>query len=139
MAKHIIHIIGTFLIFAAIVNGDLNFNGQCTARDYCCHGGTDSNWTTAGIDAHASCVIEGVKLVETDADPSLVVESDCPAGFGFVSNNGYPAPALCANGKENYASVKSCATSNSCSSVNDVCGLPSSVCTAAQTQKPFSR
>ena len=122
MAKHIIHIIGTFLIFAAIING---INGQCTVRDFCCHGGTDSNWTkpaAASDDGFGDCYIQGPN----------VVASDCPPGFQFApapSNNAYPAK--CVNWQpfdpKRWSSVKSCATSNNCSSVNAVCGLPSNV------------
>ena len=77
MAKHIIHIIGTIVMFAAIING---INGQCTASDICCAG---DNWTKpeGATDAFANCYIQGNDVNSTD----------CPTGWTYQAGSG-PTP-----------------------------------------------
>ena len=66
MAKHIIQIFNTFLIFAAIING---INGQCTASDFCCapiSGNGDWTKPEGANDAFADCYIQGNDVNSTD-------------------------------------------------------------------------
>ena len=113
MAKHIIHIIGTFLIFAAIVNG---INGQCTASDFCCATTSgNGDWTKpqGANDAYVTCNIRGNNIISTD----------CPTGWIYAAGGQWASKCKYHpfNGNTSFGSVKSCAASNSCPSVENVC------------------
>ena len=117
MARHtIINIFYIFTLLAVIIDG---IKGQCSASDFCCAPISGNNsWAkpVEASDAFAACYIQG-------AD---VASSDCPTGWGYQAGTG-PGTGQCYNEPfqpSTFTSVKSCANSNSCSSVANVCGNP---------------
>ena len=112
MAKHIIQILGTIVMFAAIING---INGQCTASDLCCapiSGNGDWAKPEGARDAFARCYIQGTDVNSTD----------CPTGWEYQAGN--TQCQYVPFQPDTFASVKSCSDSNSCSSVENLCGNP---------------
>ena len=110
MAKHIIYV---FVMLVGVING---VRGQCTASDICCATTSgNGDWTKpqGGNDAFVYCYIHG----------SNVISTDCPTGWTYDAGGQWPAKCKYDpfNGSTHFGSVKSCAASNSCPSVENVC------------------
>ena len=113
MAKHIIYVF-VMLVGIIIISG---VRGQCTASDFCCATTSgNGDWTKpqGGDDAYVTCNIRGTNVISTD----------CPTGWIYAPDS-YAAGGKCKyhpfNGNTSFGSVKSCAASNSCPSVENVC------------------
>ena len=112
MAKHIIYVF-VMLVGIIIISG---VRGQCTASDFCCATTSgNGDWTKpqGGNDAYVTCNIRGTNIISTD----------CPTGWIYAAGGQWASKCKYHpfNGNTSFGSVKSCAASNSCPSVENVC------------------
>ena len=112
MAKQIIYVF-VMLIGIIIISG---VRGQCTASDFCCATTSgNGDWTKpqGANDAYATCNIRGNNIISTD----------CPTGWIYAAGGQWASKCKYHpfNGNTSFGSVKSCAASNSCPSVENVC------------------